>query len=64
MRGTVVITSWTDARQETDRSRGPGEDESRPCAVCGDVPERIIQIVEQVVELPLAEHSGVPEVAP
>jgi hypothetical protein len=35
-----------------------------PCAACGDVPEQVIEIVEQVVDLPLAEDSGVPEVAP
>jgi hypothetical protein len=31
--------------------------EPRPCVVCGDVPERIIQIVEQVVEHQPAERA-------
>jgi hypothetical protein len=38
------------ARQEPDGPPGTGEDAPRPCAACGDVPEPIIEIAEQVVE--------------
>jgi hypothetical protein len=60
-RGLVALVA---VRQVPDEPTRTGEDAPRPCAACGDVPEQIIEIVEQVVALPLAADSGVPEVAP
>jgi hypothetical protein len=60
-RGRVALVT---AREHLDAGPGPSEGEPPPCAACGDVPERAIEIVDQVVELPLSEDSGVPEVAP
>jgi hypothetical protein len=46
-RGLVALVT---AREEPDGFFGMGEDEPRPCAACGEVPEQIIEIVETVVE--------------
>jgi hypothetical protein len=59
--GLVALVT---ARKEPDEPPGPHESAPPPCAACGAVPEEIIKIVEQVVEMPLTEDSGVPEVAP
>jgi hypothetical protein len=52
------------ARKDEDEPPGPAAAAPQPCAACGDIPEQIIEIAEQVVELPLAEDSGVPELVP
>jgi hypothetical protein len=46
-RGLVALVT---ARGEPDASWGAREDEPRPCAACGEVPEQIIEIVELVID--------------
>jgi hypothetical protein len=46
-RGLIVLVT---VREEPDGSWGAKEDQPRSCAVCGEVPEQIIEVVEHVVE--------------
>src|SRR5260221_14545806 len=45
--GLVVLIS---CEQLPDGTLAPGKDSALPCAACGRIPERIIQIAEVVVE--------------
>jgi hypothetical protein len=53
-RGLVALVT---VREEPDEPAALPEGAPLQCAVCGNVPEQIIEIVEQVVELALVEDS-------
>jgi hypothetical protein len=54
-RGRVALVT---IRQEPDGSLGLREGEPQPCGVCRDVPEQIIEIVEQVVDSRCSEDAN------
>ena len=49
-RGRWGLDALVSCEQLPDGTLGPGRDRPLPCAACGRIPERIIEIVEVVVE--------------
>jgi hypothetical protein len=57
-RGRIVFLT---AERLPDGTVAVVEGEPAPCALCGEVPEKIIEVVERVVEAPTSESSPLPD---
>jgi hypothetical protein len=57
-RGRIVLLT---AEQRPDGTVAVMEGEPASCALCGEVPEQVIEVVETVVEAPTSESSPLPD---